>query len=290
VAHNLTKPSPKSVDGLVTVMDDAIRNHHKPLTHARLFTWHSELFAEGSRRIKIGQYRDHAEAMQIVSGRIGREKVHYEAPPSAQVNREMTRFLKWFKESAPNGRAPVNGLVRAAVAHFWFETIHPFEDGNGRLGRAICDLALAQDCGSDVRLYCLSKQILKQRSEYYERLAEAQLGSGDLSEWAAWFVTVFENACYLSAGIIKKVLYKSHYWREAPAVNERQRKVLERLLEALPEGFLGGMSAEKYGNLTGASKATATRDLSELLSLGLLAQSGQGRGTRYHLVEKKLFL
>ena len=280
--------STRHVDGLVDVMDDATRNFGKKLTHARLRDWQAALFPglitmrrSGLARIKVGQYRTHEDPMQIVSGRQGREKVHYVAPPSGRVLAEMTRFLAWFNGSAPGGGIAVDGLVRAGLAHLWFETIHPFEDGNGRVGRALADMALAQDANAPVRLYSLSRRLHENRAQYYDALNAAQCGALDVTDWVVWFVAQFEAACEQSAAIVRAAVDKAHFWRRAPAMNERQRKVVQKLLDAGPGGFAGGMSAEKVVNITGASKATATRDLADLAERGVLEIIGQGRATRY---------
>ena len=276
--------SSRQVDGLVDVMDDAMRNFAAALTHERLYAWQAALFPSGRSglaRIEVGKYRTHADPMQIVSGRQGKEKVHYVAPASKQVRAEMKRFLDWFRDSAPGGAIAIDGLVRAAIAHLWFESIHPFEDGNGRIGRAICDLALAQDRKVPTRLYSLSRQLHENRAQYYDRLNAAQCGDMDATAWVAWFTGQFEAACGKSAAIIQAALDKARFWQSAPTMNERQKKAVQKLLDAGPDGFEGGMSAEKYVNLTGTSKATATRDLTDLADRGVLRKTGQGRGTRY---------
>lgn len=258
------------------------------LTHERLCNWKAALFPPGRsglRRIETGTYRKHADPMQIVSGRQGKEKVHHEAPPSSQVHAEMTRFLAWFNASAPGAAIPVDGLVRAALAHLWFETIHPFEDGNGRLGRALADMALAQDTNAAVRLHSLSRRLHENRAQYYDALNAAQCGTLDATAWVVWFITQFEAACRQSASIMCAAVDKTHFWRSAPEMNERQKKVVQKLLDAEPEGFEGGMSAAKYVNITGASKPTATRDLADVAKRGVLAVVGQGRGTRYTLAK-----
>jgi Fic family protein len=280
--------SPRHVDGLVDVMDDATRNFASELTHERLCNWQAALFPSGRSGlglIETGTYRTHADPMQIVSGRQGREKVHYEAPPSSQVHAEMTRFLAWFNGSAPGGKIAIDGLVRAALAHLWFETIHPFEDGNGRLGRALADMALAQDANAAIRLYSLSRRLHENRAQYYDALNAAQCGTLDATAWVVWFINQFEAACRQSASIVRAAVDKAHFWRAAPEMNERQQKVVQKLLDAGPEGFEGGMSAAKYVNITGASKPTATRDLADLTERGVLAVVGQGRGTRYTLAK-----
>lgn len=285
-------PRDRHVDGLVEVMQDAVDGHRSVLDGDRLCRWHSALFPGGTsglRRIAVGRYRDHPDPMQIVGGAPGREIVHYTAPPSAQVAVEMGRFLSWFEASrpaeAPEPEKPPasQGLTRAAVAHLWFESIHPFEDGNGRLGRAIVDLALAQDLGASARLFSLSRQWLESRKAYYDALNQAQRGGLDVTPWVRWFLQAFTASCVQSQAVVKQAMDKTTFWRQAAHLptNERQRKVLKRLLDAGDGGFLGGMTADKYGKLTGVSKATATRDLAELLRHGLLITHGTGKATRY---------
>ena len=293
----------RHVDGLVQVMLDATQQYQVPLTQERLCLWQAALFPGGSanlRRIAVGRYRDHVDAMQIVSGKLGQEVVHYVAPPSAQVPREMVQFLAWFAlpPSAPSTQSEssgtatgLHGLARAALAHLWFETIHPFEDGNGRLGRAVVDMALAQDMGAAVRVFGMARQMMKTRTAYYDALNHAQrsvLGASlDVTHWVQWFVQAFTQGCITSQAVVKQALQKAEFRQRAAAsgANARQTKVLNRLLEAgsstLGGGFLGGMTNEKYSKLTGASKATATRDLADLAAKGLLRIDGVGKATRY---------
>lgn len=311
VAHRLQladAPGPdRSVEGLVQVMGDALTNHGAALDLDRLCRWQSALFPGGTSgitRIAVGRVRDHADAMQIVSGALGREVVHYEAPPSAQVTAEMDRFLAWFQNTRPTGGAvAVNGIARAALVHLWFESIHPFEDGNGRLGRALADMALAQDMHAHdpqaspvlVRVYGLAHQMLKTRAAYYDALNHAQRLRGiapeataiDATPWVLWFVQAFTQACIASQTVVRDATDKAQFRLRAAQcqTNERQRKVLERLLDAghlgSGGGFLGGMTSEKYAKITGTSKATATRDLADLLAHGLLRVEGAGKATRY---------
>ena len=279
--------SSRHVDGLVDVMDDAARNFAGKLTHTRLCNWQAALFPSGRSglaRIEVGNYRTHADPMRIVSGRPGKEKLHYVAPRSERVHAEMTRFLAWFRDSAPDRKVVMDGIARTAIAHLWFESIHPFEDGNGRIGRAICDLALAQDRNAPARLYSLSRQLHENRAQYYDQLNAVQRGALDATEWVVWFAGQFEEACLKSAAIFQAAVDKAHFWRTAPKMGERQKKAVQKLLDAGPRGFEGGMSAEKYGNLTGTSKATATRDLADLAAKGVLEITGRGRGTRYWLM------
>ncbi|WP_051952992.1 Fic family protein [Xenophilus azovorans] len=288
-------PVERHVDGLVEVIQDATLNHAQPLDADRLCRWQSALFPGGTagiRRIAVGRFRDHADPMQIVSGRPGREVVHYTAPPSAEVPREMTAFLDWFAATTPaDGRpAALDGIARAAIAHLWFETIHPFEDGNGRLGRAVADMALAQDsaagAGAAPRLYSLSRQLLAARADYYAALQQAQSGGTDVTPFVEWFANAFAQACDAAGEVIQASLTRSRFWAaqaQRGTLNERQRKLLQRLLLAGDGGFLGGLNVEKYLKMVDASKATATRDLSDLVRQGLLHTRGQGKALRYYI-------
>ncbi len=274
---------PRHVDGLLDVMDDAVSKAAEPLTDDRLQRWQAALFPtgfSGMATIRVGAYREHAEPMQIVSGRIGREQVHYEAPPSAQLTLEMQRFLSWF-----NSNAQQDSLVKAAIAHLWFETIHPFEDGNGRVGRAIIDLMLARDSGEAGRLMRMSQRLLEVRDAYYDELERAQHGSLDITAWVMWFIAQVRAACEAASIVIDQALARARYWQahQDKTLSSRQRKVLNVLLDAGPDGFEGGMSTKKYESITGASRATSSRDLIELEAMGMLQRSGDGRSTRYYL-------
>lgn len=314
VAHRLaladTPGADRSVDGLVQVMQDALANHSAPLDLDRLCRWQSALFPGGTSgitRIAVGRARSHTDAMQIVSGALGREVVHYEAPPSAQVAAELDRLLAWFASTRPTDTAStntaVNGIARAALVHLWFESIHPFEDGNGRLARALADMALAQDMHAHdaqaspvlVRVYGLAHQMLKTRAAYYDALNHAQRLRGvtpeastiDATPWVQWFVQAFTRACITSQAVVRDATDKAQFRLRAAQchINPRQSKVLERLLDAghvgSGGGFLGGMTNEKYAKITATSKATATRDLADLLAHGLLRVEGVGKATRY---------
>lgn len=285
-----TGPQDRHADGQVAVIDDATRGFAQPLDHDRLWRWQSALFPGGTsgiRRIEVGRYRSHADPMQIVSGRPGKEVVHYEAPPSSQVMAEMSAFLGWFNQAGQAaGQAPaMDGVARAALAHLWFETIHPFEDGNGRIGRAIVDMAIAQHHQAPVRLYGLSRQLLATRGGYYEALNAAQCGGTDVTAWVVWFAQQLALSCEQSGRVIDAVIEKARFWA-APAaagLNQRQRKVVQRLLDDGDGGFLGGLNADKYIKLTATSKPTATRDLADLVASGLLFTHGQGKALRYYL-------
>lgn len=276
----------RNVDGLLDVMQDAVNSFREPLENDRLQRWQSALFPGGTSgvtKIAVGRYREHTEPMQIISGPIGKERVHYEAPPSAAVPTEMERLLTWWNQSHTRLKTGGDGIVRAAIAHLWFETIHPFEDGNGRVGRALIDMALAQDADSPQRYCSMSRQLLVSRSEYYDALNAAQKGSLDVTSWLLFFIEQFRNACIASQEIVQMATEKTRFWARYAHVrlNDRQRKALQRLLDAGRDGFEGGMSAEKYGRLTSTSKSTATRDLTEMQAAGLLVTSGQRKSTRY---------
>lgn len=274
----------RSVDGLITVLLDATRNHNAPLTEDRLCGWHAALFPtgfSGMHRIRVGEWRGDAP-MQVVSGPVGRETVHFEAPPYARVPEEMTAFLQWWRDS----RGTVEGVIRAAVAHFRFVTVHPFEDGNGRLARAITDMAMAQDDGQEMRYYSLSAQIMAERDGYYDILERTQKGDGDLTEWLLWFLGCFRRAIGRSETLLTSVLDKSAFWRRHDHVTltDRQKKVVTRLLDAGRGGFEGGLTNRKYASMTGVSRATAFRELEALREMGIIRQEGSGRNVRYELV------
>lgn len=275
--------SSRHVDGLVEVMHDASQNYMGVLDADRLCRWQSALFPGGTSgiaRIEVGKFRTFPEPMQIISGTVGKEKVHYRAPDSAQVPREMALFLDWFNR--PGQR---DGILRAAVAHLWFETIHPFEDGNGRIGRAIIDMAIAQDAQQETRLYSMSRQMQESRSAYYDVLNQAQKGDLDITSWVLWFVQQFSAACQKSGLHIDKAIEKARFWstHADKDFNARQRKTLQKLLDAGDNGFLGGLTADKHCKITGASKATATRDLGDLLQKGALISRGVGKATKYYV-------
>jgi len=286
-------PVDRSIDGLVAVINDANTAHDQPLSEDRLWRWQSALFPGGTsgiHRIAVGRYRDHEDPMLIVSGPMGREVVHYEAPKSADVPRHMQEFLAWFEATSPTRMAAssgpaTDGLARAAMAHLWFETIHPFEDGNGRIGRAIVEMAVAQHMKPPVRLYSLSRQLLASRKDYYDHLNRMQRGTLDATEWVAWFARQCTAAYQASNLVMDQALQKRRFWEAhaGTALNERQRKVLQRLLDDGDGGFSGGLTAEKYIKMTGASKATATRDLSEMVSNTHLWTAGAGRAIRYYI-------
>lgn len=275
----------RSVDGLVECLLDATQNYGKSLTATRLQRWHAALFPtgySGLTRIQVGKWRGSERLMQVVSGAVGREKIHYEAPPGARVEKEMERFLSWWK--AGFGRE--DGLLRSGLAHFYFVTIHPFEDGNGRIARALTDMALAQDEKLATRYYSLSSQIMEERDDYYRVLEECQKGNGDVTEWLKWYLGCYTRAAEGAQRLIAKVLAKAEFWQRYNQANihERQRKVVNRLLDAGREGFQGGLTTRQYVSMTKASRATAYREISDLLEKDVLRQNpAKGRSVSYDL-------
>jgi Fic family protein len=276
------RPS-RSVEGLAEVLLDATQEHGKPLTLKRLCGWQAALFPTGRsglQEIRVGKLRGKAP-MRIVSGPVGRERVHYEAPPHAGLAAQMRAFLEWF--NAPP--AGLDGLVRAGIAHAWFEIVHPFEDGNGRVGRALLDMALAQDEQPAMRLYSLSARFMDVRDEYYAALERTSSGPLDITPWLVWFLVQLAAAVRSSESIVEAVLTRTRFWMQhsRTGVSERQLKALARMLDTLPQEFVGGMTNKKYAHLTGASPATAQRDLADLVSKGYLVLRGAGRSARYEL-------
>ncbi len=278
-------PVDRRVDGLVQVLLDATTGYQKPLTLKRLKNWHATLFPtgySGLHPIRAGQWRG-PEPMQVVSGPIGREKIHYEAPPRNRIPKEMQQFLLWWKSSDNK----IEGFVRAAVAHFYFVTIHPFEDGNGRLARALTDMALAQDENLKERFYSLSAQIMEERNTYYEILERTQRGKGDLTEWLLWFLGCSKRAIDNSELLISKVLAKADFWKchRDASLNDHQRKVVSKLVEAGPGGFKGGLTTRKYVSIAKVSRATAYREIIDLAEKKILQpNSGKGRSVSYDLL------
>jgi Fic family protein len=275
--------TPRHVDGLLDMMEDASAHSAAPLSHERLQAWQAALFPTGFSgmvSIRVGAYRNGCEPMQIISGPIGRETIHYEAPSALAVQNNMERLLEWF-----NSKQEPENLIRAAIAHFWFETIHPFEDGNGRIGRAMIDVTLAQDAGTESRLIRISQRLLERRSDYYSQLNAAQRGSLDITQWIVWFITQVRFAYEQAAIVIDTSLEKARFWLDhsEKALSQRQRKVLNLLLDAGPNGFTGAMNTKKYASITSASRATASRDLIELEYLTLLCRTGVGPATRYYI-------
>ncbi len=276
-------PPDRNVEGIVEMMLDATEQWNKPLTADRLFGWHAALFPTGRsgiNRITVGSWRKaDTDPMQVVSGAAGKERVHYEAPVAKRLDGEMKAFLHWFEEA--NGLDPVQ---KAAIAHLWFVTIHPFEDGNGRIARAIADLALARSEKSAQRFYAMSSQIRTERRAYYDILEKTQKGDLDITGWLAWFLGCLDRAFGGAEGILGKVLNKAEFW-EAHAsekINDRQREMLNRLLD----GFEGKLTSSKWALITKASQDTASRDIDDLIKRGILQKDeGGGRSTSYSLAD-----
>jgi len=274
----------RTIEGLVDILFDAAENHNAPPTPERLFGWHAALFPtgySGLKRIAVAQWRDKDTPMRVLSGPIGKETIHFEAPPGDSVPEEMNRFLSWWK----NSHGEIDGLLRAGIAHFYFVTIHPFEDGNGRLARALTDMAMAQDEQSSLRCYSLSAQMRNDRQAYYKALETAQKGSKDITEWLLWFLDCFSRAVDGSEAVFEKTSQVAKFWQrfEDVTFSARQRKVLQKMLDAGPGGFEGGLSNKKYRGMTKVSQVTAARDLAELVELGALVKTGGGRSVRYEL-------
>jgi Fic family protein len=273
--------------GISEMLADLYRRWSEPLDDSTLFQWHERLMQGRTELRTIGGYRRHEEPMQVVSGRLDRPKVHFEAPPSSAVATEMARFCRWFNESSPAGATPVPALARAGLAHLYFESIHPFEDGNGRIGRAIAEKALAQGAGQP-SLTALSLLLHRRRKEYYAQL-EAANKTLDVDPWLDWFADLVLAAQAHTLEGLDFLLANTRLWdRLRGRLNARQEKALSRLMRAGLEGFTGGLSAGKYMALTDAPAATARRDLSHLVELGALQRTGQLKGTRYWLPHAKV--
>ena len=275
-------------EATLNLLQGALQNSHRALSHQTLFDWQAALFPtgrSGTQKILTGAYRTHTEPMQIVTPRMGKpDLVHYQAPASEDVKRHMGLFIQWFNSSL----GKQDGLVRAALAHLWFETIHPFEDGNGRIGRALVEMALAQDLKTEQRLWSLSQQIWHERSAYYEQLQSATSSANmDVTPWVQWFVACIHKAADSSWEQMQSAMRKTRFWADLRefhlSLTPSQSKAINKLYDAGPDGFSGGLSTEKYVNLCGVSRATAYRELTALCEAGLLVQTGSGRGTRYQL-------
>jgi Fic family protein len=277
---------PRNIEGLLDVMESAAADWNSDLNDDRLCRWQAAVFPAGGsalRSIETGCYRSHDDPMQIVSGPIGYEKVHYVAPPSAAVRAEMHSFLEWFNRTRVTS---LDGILRAGLAHVWFESIHPFEDGNGRVGRAIIDMALAQDARKPTRLHGVSAALRRNQKSYYEALTQAQRGTGDVTAWLEWFIAVFTGSCQASAALIEESLTRARFWSNHKHLdlNERQRKVLNKMLEAGPGRFEGGLTQRKYAGMTGVSPVTAWRDIEDLLKKRIdRPRRRAGRSTYYNL-------
>lgn len=275
-------PSSRNVDGIVEMMLDATQNYDKPLTKDRLFGWHSALFPSGRsgmNKITVGQWRPHeAGVMQVISGPIGREKIHFEAPHSDKIANEMDLFFLWF-----NKKDHIDPVLKAGIAHLWFVTIHPLEDGNGRIARALGDMALAQADGITERLYSLSTQIETERKTYYEQLEKQQRSTPDITDWLDWFLACLERAIMSSEKSLKTTLLKAELWNKINRnpVNTRQRLIINKMLE---DNFIGYMNTSKYAKLAKCLTDTALRDIQDLTMREILLKNDSGgRSTSYRL-------
>jgi Fic family protein len=270
--------SERNVEGVVDMLIDATHNHADSLTEERLFGWHASIFPDGYSgryKIEVGRYR--TGIMQIVSGAIGKERVHYEAVPPGEVKTEMDAFLKWF-----NSKTDLDHVLKAAIAHFWFIIIHPFDDGNGRIARAISDLLLTRSDRIKDRFYSLSSQILEQRKEYYSILQQVQYSTGDITEWILWFLNCLKNALLHSQEQLRLALSKVEFWNkhENTLLNARQRLVLNKMLD----GWEGNMKTSKWSKIAKCSTDTALRDIQDLVARNILKQDNPGgRSTSYIL-------
>ena len=272
----------RSVDGIVELVLDATEHYAQPLTQERLFAWHAALFPTGRsglRRITVGAWRDDSSGpMQVVSGPIGRERVHFEAPAATRLDQEIRTFLEWF-----NAPADTDEVLKAGLAHLWFVTVHPFEDGNGRIARAIADMALARSDGSSRRFYSMSSQIRRERADYYTILERTQKGTTDVSKWMDWFVSCLGRAMEGAETTLMAVLEKARFWEEIGSlpINERQRVVINHLLD----GLEGKLTTSRWARMTKCSPDTALRDITDLMDRGILVRSPEGgRSTSYALV------
>ena len=276
--------SDRNVDGMVEMLMDATQNCFKPLTAERLFDWHAALFPTGRSgmfKIIVADWRkDITGPMQVVSGAAVKEQIHFQAPEAKMIKKEMTSFLKWFNENRE-----LDLVLKAAVAHLWFVTIHPFQDGNGRITRAISDMLLAQSDKSNQRFYSMSSQIREERKQYYKILEKTQKGNLDITEWIMWFLNCLINALKSTDQILTRVLLKADFWNKhsKTIINERQKKLLNKILD----GFEGRLTSSKWAKIAKCSKDTAIRDINDLISKEILRkESAGGRSTYYELLEK----
>lgn len=283
-----TLPTNRNIEGVLDMMLDATQNYQQPLTEQRLLGWHAALFTSGYSglyKIEVGCYR--TGNMQIVSGAMGKEKLHYEAVDAKMVKTEMDKFLSWFNSpmyfEEGNG-VRLDPVIKAAIAHFWFIIIHPFDDGNGRIARAMTDLLLSRAENSAERYYSMSSQILIERKKYYEVLQQVQHSNGDITDWLDWFLKCLKNALVETENTLQKVVQKATFWKlhEQLPLNARQRLIVNKLLD----GFDGKLQSSKWAKIAKCSADTALRDIKDLIEKGILVkeQSG-GRSTNYQLVK-----
>lgn len=278
--------SDRNTDGVVDMLVDATQNCFSPLTTERLFDWHGALFPTGRSglyKITVAEWRiDSTGPMQVVSGAIGKEKVHFEAPDATLVENEMNLFLEWF-----NNNTAIDLVIKAAIAHLWFVTIHPFENGNGRITRALTDILLAQSDKSKERFYSMSAQIRLERKEYYEMLEKTQKGNLNITNWIKWFLNCLINALKSTDSLLISVLFKASFWNKhaTTLLNDRQNKLLNKLLD----GFEGKLTSSKWAKIAKCSKDTAIRDINDLIEKGILQkETAGGRSTNYELANSNL--
>ena len=276
-------PADRHVEGIVEMMLDATQKYKEPLTDERLFAWHAAMFPtgrSGMKKITVGAWRDDKSGpMQVVSGPLGRERVHYQAPAAPRLEAEVKSFLEWF-----NGQTAIDPVLKAGLAHLWFVTIHPFDDGNGRIARAIADMSLARSEDSPQRFYSMSAQIRAERNAYYDILEQTQQDTLNITPWLKWFLACLDRAFDGAEKTLTSVLRKAEFWKRhaATALNDRQRDILNRLLD----GFEGKLTSSKYATIEKISPDTALRDISDLVERGILAKdAGGGRSTSYSLAE-----
>jgi Fic family protein len=274
-------PADRHVEGVVEMMLDATQNHDQPLTQKRLFGWHAALFPtgySGMSKIRVSAWRDDAKGpMQVISGPLGRERVHYEAPAAARLKDEMQTFMKWLNKDKQN-----DPVMKAALAHLWFVSIHPFEDGNGRIARALSDMMLARSDNSSQRFYSMSAQIRRERNAYYTVLEQTQKGNLDITDWLNWFLDCLGRALNETEALLETVFFKAKFWEKhtATALNERQRRILNKLLD----GFEGKLTSSKWAKIAKCSQDTALRDIQDLLNKDILIKDpAGGRSTHYLL-------
>ena len=281
-------PSDRNVEGVVEMMFDATQKYDQELTADRLFGWHSALFPTGRsgiKKIRVGEWRDDTEGpMQVVSGPMGKEKIHFEAPYSELINKEMSQFLRWFNKDHGVGKRNelLEPVLKSGIAHFWFVTIHPFDDGNGRIARAIADMQLCRADGTPNRFYSMSAQIEQQKEEYYDILEMSQKGSLDITEWLNWYLNCLLNALESSEVLLSKVLEKAKFWKNhaSTTINERQKEMINKLLD----DFYGKLTTSKWAKMTKCSQDTALRDIQDLIGKNILIkESAGGRSTSYIL-------
>jgi len=280
--------SDRNVEGVVEMMLDATQNFNQDLTEDRLFGWHSALFPAGRsgiRKIRVGDWRDDNEGpMLVVSGPMGKEKVHYEAPPSKTIDNEIRRFLAWFNtdKSSVKKHEVIEPVLKSGIAHLWFVTIHPFDDGNGRIARAIADMQLSRADATPHRFYSMSAQIERQKEEYYDILEKSQKGSMNITEWLTWYLSCMLNALGSSELLLSKVLDKAKFWKihASTIINDRQKLMINKLLD----DFYGKLTTSKWAKITKCSQDTALRDIQDLIGKNvLIKESGGGRSTSYIL-------